>query len=161
MDGYFDVDGYLIFNKESKRIVYTYRYRNGFMVFDPDLKYLYTGETIDPFYQAQIKVGRIKDHGKEIIKLASPPFIVNKKSYSQGTWLFVNSNIVSKNEDKARFHSKSVIDIYALEGGAYKYSFYIPSYKENIMKDFAFNNNTLAVLYDQGIIIFKMNIAKN
>ncbi|WP_157831499.1 hypothetical protein [Confluentibacter flavum] len=161
VDGFFCVDGDLIYNKEAERIIYTYRYRNEFLIFDSNLKFLYAENTIDPNFQAQIKVSSIKEHGMEKIILTAPPHVVNKKSFSQGQWLFINSNIISKNEDQLRFHSKSVIDIYELESGDYKYSFYIPSYEGLVMKDFAFYNNTLAVLYDQGIIVFNMGITKN
>ncbi|MDO6761881.1 hypothetical protein Q4566_16865, partial [Tamlana sp. 2_MG-2023] len=137
IDGFFCTDGELKFNKANNLVLYTYRYRNEFLVFDSNLKLLSVQNTIDSNAKAKLHVESIKDQGKETLKLASPPYIVNKKTYTNDNWLFVNSNIISKNESSESFNSKSVIDIYDLKSGNYKYSFYIPAYKGSKMKDFA------------------------
>lgn len=158
VDGFFCTDGDLIFNEDRKLLIYTYRYRNAFLVFDNHLNLIRTHHTIDPHVKADIKVASVKVHGKETIKLASVPHIVNRQSFSQGPWLFVNSNIPSKNDTKTNFKSKSVIDIYDLKQGRYTFSFYIPSYQGDTMNDFAIYNNTLAALYPQGIVIYNMTL---
>lgn len=158
VDGFFCTDGDVIFNEAFQLLIYTYRYRNAFLVFDTQLNLISTHHTIDPHVKADLKVATVKVHGRDKIKLASVPNIVNRGSFSQGPWLFLNSNIRAQNESDTNFKSKSVIDIYALEDGRYTFSFYIPPYQGSTMTDFAIYNNTLAVLYPQGIGIYNMSL---
>ncbi|MCX2680977.1 hypothetical protein OOZ15_13570 [Galbibacter sp. EGI 63066] len=144
IDGLFCTSGMLLYNPESARVVYVYFYRNQFLCMDTTMSLLYSGRTIDPVDTAQIKVARVESD--RAFKMAAPPLIVNKASCVSGNRLFINSNILAKNEDKRQFERSSVIDVYNLETGAYELSFYIPRYNDRKLREFRVMGNTLVAL---------------
>jgi len=125
-DGVFSTDGIINYDPTSRLVVYLYYYRNQFICMDSNLDVLYRGHTIDTVSHANIKIGLISS--EHTMTLASPPLIVNRRSCASNGWLFVNSELIAKNEDRKDFNGNSVIDIYSLKDGRYKYSFYLPKY---------------------------------
>ena len=155
IDGIFCTDGMLHYDKYSSNLVYMYFYRNQFMCIDTSLNLLYKANTIDTISQAQIKVANIRS--EERITMASPPLLVNRASCVSNGWLFINSNLLAKNEDKKAFDQAAVIDVYNLQEGRYKFSFYIPDYKEKRVRSFEVSDYTLITLYDHYILTYKLN----
>lgn len=155
VDGLFCTDGMLHYNPDLAKLVYVYYYRNQFICTDTSLNLLYRGNTIDTTTHAKIKIAEIKSNNSRT--LANPPFLVNKKSCTSGNWLFVNSNLLSKNENRDAFERSSVIDVYDLRDGSYKLSFYIPDHLGYKLSNFKVFNNILFALQDHFLLTYRLN----
>jgi len=123
IDGVFCVDGTMRFSKEIDRLVYTYRYRNQFIVMDTNLNVVARINTIDTTSKAKIKIATIKSTNSRT--LASPPFVVNNQTSVYKQWLFVNSSLLALNDDPDTFNTTSIIDVYDIVNAKYLFSFYI------------------------------------
>jgi hypothetical protein len=154
IDGKFCVDGMLHYNKNTSRLVYVYYYRNQFIVSDTNLNLEYRGKTIDTISRAQIKIATISS--KNGRTHATPPLFVNKQSCVDGNLLLVNSALQAKNESREGFDNSSVIDVYNLQTGEYKFSFYIPKYSGKRMHDFKIFGDKLVVLIDKYVITYNL-----
>lgn len=155
LDGVFCTDGMMHYTKALNRLVYLYYYRNEFMVMDTSLNLLYRGNTIDTTSKARIKTATIKSENSKT--LSSPPHFVNTRSSVSGNWLFVNSNLLAKNEHIDAFNEGSVIDVYDLRTGTYRFSFYIYNYRgSKRMAEFRVFGNKMVVLYDKLMRIFTL-----
>jgi hypothetical protein len=161
LDGVFCTDGMMHYNKESNQLVYLYYYRNQFMVMDTSLNLLYRANTIDTTSRARIKTGSFQLNDSQISKtLASPPFFVNKKSAVSGNWLFVNSNLLAKNEHPKAFDHGAVIDVYDLsKNGAYAFSFYIYHFirGKKRMSEFSVIGNKMVVRYEDWLQVWHLD----
>lgn len=130
IDGLFDTDGTLVYSEGLKKIIYTYFYRNEFIVADTNLTLVQRGNTIDTTSQAKLKVVTIKQSGDT--KLAAPPQTVNIKSTIYNQFLFNQSGLLGRYESSENWKKASIIDIYNITENTYISSFYI--YHENKMK---------------------------
>lgn len=130
IDGIFDTDGTLIYSEGLNKIVYTYFYRNQFIVADTALHLMDRGTTIDTTSQAKLKVVQIKKSGDT--KLATPPHTVNLRSTIVKQLLFNQSGLRGRYESKKNWNYASIIDVYDITKSTYLFSFYI--YHENEMK---------------------------
>lgn len=155
IDGSFCTDGMLHFNKELGMLVYVYYYRNQFICADTSLNLLYRGNTIDTISQAKITVAKIKSDST--ITLSSPPLTVNNKSCVSGNWLFINSNILAKNEGVKDFEHSSVIDVYNLKDGQYQFSFYLPEHKGKKVREFKVYDYMLIAMYDHYVLKYQLD----
>lgn len=158
IDELFSTDGLLRYSKKLNLLVYTYAYRNQYLVMDTSLNLKHKGNTIDQTAIAEIKPVEIKDR---IFSLASPPAIVNKNTQINEDLLFIHSNVKATNESKNIFEKMSVIDVYNLTTQAYKFSFYIPSYENNKMITFRIVGNKVIALYDRCLISYELKFIKN
>jgi uncharacterized membrane protein YphA (DoxX/SURF4 family) len=154
IDGVFDTDGQMLFDKVSQKLIYLYRYRNQFIVTDPNLKLKYRGNTIDTTAHAQIKVATISGSGET--KLASPPLIVNNTGAVFNNILFVSSNLPGKYESLAMWKKASIIDVYNLENNAYLLSFYIYDMEGKKTRSFYILNNNLFALIGTKVVVYKL-----
>jgi len=139
IDGIFCTEGTLHYDKKSKRLVFVYLYRNEFLVIDSHFQLHRKGNTVDSISQAKLKTAKIGN----TYALISAEIIVNKYSYANEGYLYVNSNIPAKNEVLAKYSANAVIDIYALEDVQYQYSFYIPNFRKKKLTEFAVANGRL------------------
>jgi hypothetical protein len=155
-DGIFSVDGSIHYNGVNDNLIFTYFYRNQFLELDSNLKILLKGNTIDTNTRAKIQVSSITSQGFQTF--SSPPLMINKTCWANDTYLFVNSKLRANNEDLFTFKNNAVIDIYNLNSGKYRYSFYIPEAKGMTMTDFRVWGKTLIVLYSHSLMTFHMNI---
>jgi len=153
-DGVFCMDGHLHADMESGKVVYVYTYRNQFIVANNDLNVLYNGKTIDTNSIAKIKLQQL-DNGQT--KFTSPPLVVNKTSAIDQKYLYINSGLQADNENKHAFKNHSVIDVYHLSNGDYKFSFYLPDYNGYKIRSFKVWRQTLLVLYDRYLIMYSLN----
>jgi hypothetical protein len=153
IDGRFCVDGMLHYDGNG-RLVYVYYYRNQFIVADTSLNLVYRGKTIDTVSHAQIHIASIAS--KKMNTHTAPPLYVNKHSCTWNGLLFVNSGLLSRNEDRQLFLDSSVIDVYDLANGHYRFSFYIPGVNGKKMHDFAVFGNRLFVLIDTRVFTWKL-----
>lgn len=154
LDGVFCTDGMLRIDR-SGRVIYTYHYRNQFIVLDTSLNLLYRGNTIDTTTRVKITTATIESSGTKT--LSSPPFMVNLRSYASGDRLFVNSNLLAKNEHKLAFESQGVIDVYSLADGKYHFSFNIYDFPDQgRLTDFAVFGNRMFVLFGTVMVVYEM-----
>ncbi|WP_129750053.1 hypothetical protein [Flavobacterium beibuense] len=123
IDGIFDTDGTFCYSEGLKRFVYTYHYRNQFIVSDKDLSLLYRGHTIDTTTKARLKVVHLKKSGDT--KLAAPPYMVNRNTTLYNNLLFVNSELIGRFEERSVREYAKVIDVYDILSNQYKFSFYL------------------------------------
>lgn len=155
LDGIFCTDGELGYSNETERIVYSYYYRNEFIVMDSDLDILFRGRTLDTTRSAQIKVTVNDDTG--VHELASPPYFVNYKARVDGPWLFIQSLKVAKNEPRDLRETSSVIDVYRIDDGSYYISLVIYHFLgTRKMTDFYIAGDKLLVQYGELVRIFSM-----
>ncbi|WP_291127598.1 MauE/DoxX family redox-associated membrane protein [Flavobacterium sp. UBA7682] len=132
VDGLFDTSGQLVYNAQTHQIVYTYFYRNQFLIMNPKLELLLTGKTIDTISKAQVKVAKIKSKNQNV--LAEQPLLVNRLVATYGNYLFVNSALIGKHEPKIMWDKASIIDVYHLKNNTYAFSFYL-YHKQGINMD--------------------------
>lgn len=155
IDGKFCVDGMMHYSHDLNWLVYIYYYRNQFICADSNFNVVYRGSTIDTISQAKIKISEIKS--EKSVTLSAPPLLVNRRSSVSGNLLFINSNLLSKNEDIVTFDGASVIDVYNLENGQYLYSFYLPDQSGQKMREFQVFGNMLIAKYDHHIHRYELN----
>jgi hypothetical protein len=154
IDGQFCVDGMMHYDKKTSRLVYIYFYRNQFVVMDSSLNLKFRGRTIDTTRVAKIKIATISaNHSKT---MAAPPLLVNKLSCIYDKWLFINSDLMAKNESHKVFDKVSVIDVYNLATKQYAFSFYLSHYTHRKVKDFRVWNNKLFALFDHFVVVFDL-----
>lgn len=155
VDGIFCTDGMLLFSKDLSMLVYLYYYRNQFVVLDPDMQVVYEGRTIDTTSQAQIKISSSKGGTQQTI--SEPPLVVNRKSSVSNGKLYVNSGLMSENENFTDFKKNSVIDIYDLLSRKYLFSFYIPNFQDKKLSDFEVIGELLIAQYDEHLFSYQLD----
>jgi hypothetical protein len=157
IDGQFCTDGMLHYDSATGKIIYLYYYRNQYMVMDTSMNLVYRGNTIDTVSHAQISGATISS--EKTYTMGSPPVTVNEISCVSNGLLFVRSPLLSKNETAGIFKRQSVVDVYDLKNGTYKFSFYVPKLNGKNFRDFKVAGNKLFVLYDQHLEINELNAA--
>jgi hypothetical protein len=155
IDGKFCTDGMLLYDQESPKVVYLYSYRNQYIVSDTSLNLLYRGNTIDTVSRAQVTAAKISSD--KTYTMSSPPLLVNAASCVSSGLLFVNSPLLSRNESEEAFKKNSAVDVYDLNDGTYKFSFYIPRFNGRGLEEFRIFNNKLIVRYSQRVETYKLD----
>ncbi len=155
-DGTFSTDGILNYSMSKGLLIYVYYYHNRFDCLDTNLALIYKSSTIDTISKAKIKLATIKSEG--LITEAAPPLVVNKLTCVNEDELFINSSLLANNEDRRLFDHASVIDVYNLNGGNYKYSFYLPDFEKHKISGFQVVNKTLIAIYDHYILTYHINL---
>lgn len=151
-DGIFDTDGQLLYNDNLQLIIYTYRYRNRFVVADQKAKLIARGHTIDTTNRAQIKVAQLKG----IRKMAAPPLSVNTLSATYNNLLFVNSALRGKFDSKKAWQSASTIDVYDILTTNYLFSFYIAGIEGKKMTSFIVTPERIFCLIDTQLVSYSI-----
>lgn len=134
IDGFFDTDGTLNYSYEYNKIIYTYYYRNQYIVANNNLELVHRGNTIDTTTKANLKIAKVEKSGD--IKLAAPPYFVNKHTSVMANLLMVNSMLRGKFENKKVWDNATVIDVYDFTANKYLLSFYVHDYEGFRMKNF-------------------------
>lgn len=155
IDGVFDTDGMLLYNQQLGKIIYTYFYRNQFIVMDTSLKIDFRGKTIDTVSKAQIKVSYVASETAN--KLSAPPLVVNKSTATYGNYLFIHSGLMGRFEPKDTWNKSSVIDVYDLTKNIYAFSFYIQNRGKDRMTEFYVYGDRLVCLIGDDILTYKLN----
>jgi hypothetical protein len=156
VDGIFCTDGELLYNKDLNKLVYTYYYRNGFVVYDTGLNLAYRGHTLDTFMQAQIKVGYIPS--EKVSKLTYKKTI-HKSTSASGSNLFIHSGLLAKNDVADLLDRVAVVDVYDLRNDTYRFSFIVPhlGFEKTKLRDFmVLNNKTLVALHDHHLVRYDL-----
>jgi uncharacterized membrane protein YphA (DoxX/SURF4 family) len=154
IDGVFDTDGMLLYNTQLKRVLYTYYYRNEYLVSNVSLNTVDRGHTIDTISHAQIKVAHIQSRNEN--KLAAPPLVVNKRVATFANYLFVHAALMGRYETEAMWDKASIIDVYDFIENSYLFSFYVPNLPDQKMTDFRVIDDVFVALYDHSIVTYKI-----
>jgi len=152
-DSYISATGTLRYSREINRLVYTYFYRNQYMVMDTSMNLLYEGNTLDTISHAQIKPVEVE---KDFFTLASTPAVVNNNSQLYGSHLFIHSNLMANNEEREVFDKVSVIDVYDVVEARYLFSFYLPDYNGKKVVSFKIWENKIVALYDHYVLTYAL-----
>ena len=155
VDGLFGTDGILQYNQQLQKLVYTYYYRNQYIVADNDLQLDLRGKTIDTISQAQIKVGTIASKNQK--KMAAPALMVNRYSATYGACLFVNSKLVGRYESIKMWDQASIIDVYNIVENTYLFSFYVYNIGKSKLKSFQVLGDTFIGLIGNHIVTYQLN----
>lgn len=151
-DGIFDTDGMLLINDKTK-LNYIYYYRNEYLTINQRLELEKTGRTIDTVSRAKIKVVTISDEST----MAAPPIVISKLSANYKNLLFINSERISKYEDKVMLKHASIIDIYDLNSGNYVSSMYVYNVDNQSLSSFMVYGNHLFTLTGNSLTMLKLN----
>ncbi|AUP81043.1 MauE/DoxX family redox-associated membrane protein [Flavivirga eckloniae] len=154
VDGVFDVDGMLQYNKQQEQLIYTYRYRNQYIVANDSLQLELLGKTIDTISQAQIEVGTIASKNQQ--KLSAPAVSVNKLSTTFGKYLFINSERLGSKESEVVWKKSSVIDVYDMEKNSYQFSFYVDDIEGKKLKAIRVLNDKFFGLIGNHIVVYQL-----
>jgi hypothetical protein len=152
VDGLFCLEGQLLLDHSTRKLIYIHTYRNEVVIADSSLKLLSRMHTIDTFSQARVKVSRIKNEST----LSSPPEEINLAAAVYDDILLVQSNLLSKSEDEELFKKNSVIDAYDLKNDKYIASFYVPNLMGQRIRSFSIHKNDIYVLVGNSAIIYSL-----
>jgi uncharacterized membrane protein YphA (DoxX/SURF4 family) len=153
-DGVFDADGILIQDLNHDQYIYTYFYRNQFLILDSSLHLLRKLRTIDTVSRAQVQVALLKN-GQH--KMNAPPLMVNKGMVAHGGLLFNQSNLKGKYETAEIWKEASIIDVYWTDQQEYVGSFYISNRKDGKMSDMMVTDRYLYILCGNGIVRYQFS----
>lgn len=153
IDGVFDVDGNITYDRSQKNLIYTYLYRNEYLIMDDRLNLKNKFITIDTTRIAQIKITKLAD-GRH--KMNAPPLKVNRQSVSFGGVLFNQSDLMGKLESREAWKAAKVIDMYRTDRQEYIGSFYIYNKKEMKMHDFVITEKYMYVLRGNEVVRYRI-----
>jgi hypothetical protein len=156
VDGIFDTQGALLAQPGANRLVYVYNYRNQFIVMDTNLQVRFKARTIDTVSRVKFSVGYVPSDRS--LTLSSPPQFVNLQSCVDGNYLFIHSALRADNDVPTMFEQGSAIDVYSLIDGKYIFSFFLPDYAHQKVRDLRVAGNTLIALYGQYAYSYKLQI---
>ena len=146
-DGIFDTAGILTYNSENKKILYTYLYKNQYIIIDDKLEKKHTYNTIDTTTKVRITT-RYNSETKER-NLSSPAWTVNKRAKSYRNYLFIDAALMGKFEPAEMWDRASIIDVYNFNEGRYKFSFYLTNVLNQKMSDFLLTNTSAYTINGQ------------
>ncbi|HVI45738.1 MAG TPA: hypothetical protein VM802_12760 [Chitinophaga sp.] len=157
-EGIMSMDGLMKYDRRQGRFVYTYFYRNQFIVCDSLLTVLYRGNTIDTVQYEKIKVGKPDRNGD--VRMSAPPLVVNKQVAIDNAHLYIASGIRADNEGRKANQQNAVIDAYDLSNGKYLFSFYIPNEYQEKLSDFRIIGSRFIAVYSNKIVMYTFNVSK-
>ncbi|MFV8326206.1 MauE/DoxX family redox-associated membrane protein [Flavobacterium sp. ZS1P14] len=144
LDGIFDTDGTLQYSAALHKLIFTYYYRNQYIVTDENLVVAYRANTIDTTTKAKLKVVKMKESGD--IKLGAPPYMVNRHTTVRNNLLFVNSLLRGKYEGNDVWKHATVVDLYDILKQTYVLSFYVYDEEGFRMKNFFAGDSAMYII---------------
>lgn len=153
IDGVFDTDGQLVTDVKTKQGIYTYYYRNQYLVYQLETNQFTQGKTIDTTTVAKIQVTELADGTR---KMGAPPQKVNAKTYAYNELLYIKSELLGKNEPKSIWKQASIIDVYDYNKNEYQYSFYAYDYQKDKIKEFALNDTYFFGLVGNSLVRYQI-----
>lgn len=154
VDGLFGMDGQLLTNHTTQQVLYVYRYRNEVVVADSLLNPLPSFHTIDTLSQAQISITQLPNQETQF---SAPPVIVNRYSAVSDSLLYIQSARKANNELAKAFQTHAVIDVYQINSGTYRYSFYIPLFKKIPLQAFYIHQQQLFALHGRYLVSYQLH----
>ena len=154
IDGIFDTDGMLFYNKSKNMLLYIYFYRNQYTLFDTELKVIGRRNTIDTTKFARIKPQFTNKTGAR--KMGSQPYVVNSQAAVHGNLLFIHSTVKGKLQDPITWDRASSIDVYDFIKNEYVSSFYIYHNQKDKITGFFLTDNSLYVISGRNITRYRL-----
>lgn len=154
IDGIFDTDGMLRYDRTTRSFIYVHLYRNEIIVCDSAMKLRFRSKTIDTVGRASIRL--TKTNNENIRTFASRPLVVNKTAAVFNGLLFVNSQLPGQYEDDLMWKTSSIIDVYDLSNGAYRSSFYIDNVQRKKLDSFIIRNGCLYALIGNHLVSYSL-----
>lgn len=151
-EGLFSTDGMLRYDRECAHVVYVYFYRNEYIVMDTTFRIVRRGNTIDTISRAKIDPAFVRSRNVRTMK--APPLKVNNESAVGGNALYVQSNLLARNEDVRDFESGAVVDVYDLEALSYRRSLYLPARGGKRPRELFVMGGALYALYGSKLVRF-------
>lgn len=152
-DGVFDSDGSFSFSKQNKTLIYTYFYKNQYILASPTLELLKRQNTIDTTKSLHITAAKLASGENKMTTPVSP---INKKVVVKNNLLFIVSNSLGQNESKAIWKQASIVDIYDFKKDSYIASFYINHLGEDKLIDLIVTDHYLYGLFDQKLVRYRL-----
>jgi hypothetical protein len=153
-DGVFDTDGRLIYNTSLDRLIFTYYYRNEYLVIKPDLKLANRGRTIDTISKAQLHIAKNVSKGQR--KLGGNTVIVNKSIATTANQLLIDSPRLGKLEPDDMLDQANIIDVYNLSDHSYQFSFYLYKHKKSKARELKITNGIMYALQGNYLVAYKL-----
>ncbi|WP_139856566.1 MauE/DoxX family redox-associated membrane protein [Aequorivita sinensis] len=154
IDGRFDTDGRLIYNANLDKLIFTYYYRNEYMVINPDLKLEHRGRTIDTISVAQLNIAENSAKGQR--KLGGNTVLVNRNTATTKELLLVDSPRLGKLEPENMIDQANIIDVYRLTDQSYQFSFYLYKHENNKAREILISNGMLYALQGNYLVAYKI-----
>src|SRR5690606_9335442 len=154
-DGIFDTDGVLLWNDKHQVFLYTYYYRNQYVVTDKSLEQQATGKTIDTISRAILDIAHYTN--KDQYKLGGKSVYVNRQSTTNGDYLYIHSDRLGRYEEASVLDNSSIIDVYHIHQLTYDFSFYVFHQSDKRLSDFKVFGNLLVVLVDDVLWLYRLN----
>lgn len=155
IDGVFDTDGLLRYNEEMKLVLYSYFYRNQFVLADRNGKLKLQGHTIDTITHAKIKVAYLR--GKTERQMGAPPFMVNALTATTNHLLFVYSKVQGRYDDDNVWKQCSMIDVYDLKKNTYLLSFPVYGNENKKIQHLLVTTTHLYAIIGTDLIIYQIS----
>lgn len=161
VDGMFDSDGMIYYDKLNSKIFYMFYHRGSFLCLDTNLNLKYKAKTVDTINTAKIKLvsSALKlPNGKTIHKETptAPLNLVNRYFATDKKFIYINSGLEADNELDKYLSLYTPIDVYSIEDGSYLHSFYLPKYKGFKASQFKIKGNILIAIYRNYIVTFSI-----
>lgn len=155
IDGMFDTDGDLVIEQAKKKMIYTYFYRNQYIITDMELEHKEFGHTIDTVSKAKLE---LKDLSTGQRKMQAPPLEVNQMQTVYNNQLFNVAKLRGKYESRASWKEANIIDVYDYQSKSYRYSFYVYYYEGHKIRDLLLTKDYLYILAGDKLIKHKRRI---
>jgi hypothetical protein len=153
IDGQFDTDGTLLYNNQYHKIIYTYYYRNQYVVTDTLMQTKALGKTIDTTSRAAIKVKYVSS--LEGSKITVPVVTVNKRTATYGHYLYIHAGLLGRYEPREVWDTTSIIDVYDFTTNTYIFSFYIDDKRKKKIKDFRVEKDIIYTLNGNYLLSYR------
>ena len=153
IDGVFDTDGQLVTDQKTHQGIYTYTYRNQYLVYRSQSNTFTQGKTIDTTTLAKIQITQLANGDR---KMSAPPHKVNAKTYAYDGKLFIKSELLGKNEPKTMWNQASIIDVYDYNKNEYLYSFYAYDHQKDKIKEFVLNESYFYGLVGNSLVRYEI-----
>jgi hypothetical protein len=154
IDGVFDVDGAMTSTPDHSSLLYSYYYRNEFIVLDSHLNIIKRQNTLDTVTTAQIEVTSLKEG--QISEILAPPAIINNSSSLEGSRAYIISNRLGKHENMDILNQASILDVYDWKKGTYEFSTYIHKTEREKIREIKVVDNLLYALVGNRLSVYEL-----
>lgn len=155
-DGLFDVDGSMAYESHTKKLLYTYTYRNQTIVMNSSMQVQKFLKTIDTVKTVQMKTTKLSDG---TYKMKAPALKVNIRSVVYKNLLFVQSNLMGRHESRKAWKKSDVLDVYDIDSQSYVGSIYIFKKDDHTLNDIIVTEKYLYTIHNNELTQYKMTKA--
>lgn len=159
VNGFFYNDGMLLYDHSTFKIFYMYFYRGEILTLDSNLNFQQIIKTIDTISTTNIKTALIRKEGEKgksvlTVTTTAPPKFINAYITTNQNKLYAYSLLKASNETDTDFEQNQSIDVYDIKNGKYLYSFHIPKYKGQKLRQFKVIKNRVLAIYETFLVIY-------